>query len=358
MWEKIYLAGLHYLWFTHKKLFSTFEKHRNYKDFFEKLDFNILKNIWYKDEQISIIINRKKSLDLEKLYKIISKLDVDIICYWEEKYPVSLTEIPNKPFLFYLRWELDKKDCFAIVWTRKITSYWEKVIEKIVPDLAKYFIIVSWWAAWCDTKAHKETIRNWWKTISVLWTWIDVNYPTENKLLYDKIVEKWWAVMSIFPIWTFWSNYTFPIRNEIVAWLVKWTLIIEAEEKSGSLITAKLTLDLWRDLFSVPWDIFSSMSVWTNNLILSWEAKITTKSFDIFEEYNISVQNKPIKNNILFDDEIEKSIYELLSLYSLSNDEIMKKVKIDSIWFLNLKLSMMELKWIIRKNKLSKYELM
>jgi len=254
-----------------------------------------------------------------------------------------------------MRWIIPKKICFSVVWSRKISPYWEKAIEKIIPDLAKYFVIVSGWAAWCDTKAHNETLKSSWDTIAVLWTGIDINYPMENSLLYDKIVQNWWAVISIFPVWTAWSNFTFPIRNEIVAWLSVWTLIVEAEEKSGSLITAKLALDLWKDVFALVWSIFSSYSVWTNNLVLSWEAKMITKSLDILEEYNISLQ-KTSKKTIVFDDEIESQIYEILSLYSLTNDEIIKKISLE-VSLVSLKLSIMELKWLIKKTKFSKYEI-
>jgi len=355
MWEKIYLAALHSLWFTHKKLFSIFENNLDYKYFYDNISFETLKNLSLKDEQIASIIEKKKKLDIEKLYKKLLNLWASIVIYWEENYPENLVQIPNKPFLFYMRWIIPEKRCFSVVWSRKISPYGEKAIEKIIPDLAKYFVIVSGWAAWCDTKAHKETLKTAWYTIAVLWTGIDINYPIENSLLYDKIVEKWWAIISIFPIWTLWSNFTFPIRNEIVAWLSIWTFIIEAEEKSGSLITAKLALDLWKDVFSLVWSIFSSYSVWTNNLVLSWEAKMITKASDILEEYDISLQ-KTSKKTIVFDNEIESQIYEILSLYSLTNDEIIKKISLE-VSLVSLKLSIMELKWLIKKTKFSKYEI-
>ena len=256
MKNTIYLAGLHQAGISQKKLHLIFEKNQNYKEVFNNLNYSFLQKFKIQKNLIENILERKNKIILENIEKKLEKRKVEIITISQENYPELLKNIPNPPFLFYLRWKIDNSHKFSIVWARKISSYGIKVMEKIVPEISSYFTIVSWGAAGTDTLAHKISLENNKKTISVIWTWIDYDYPVENKKLYDKIVLEGWAVISIFPIWEVWNPYNFPIRNEIVAWLSVWTLVIEAQKKSGSLITAKLALDLWKDLFVVPWDIF------------------------------------------------------------------------------------------------------
>lgn len=354
--KKIYLALLHSIWLTQNNLFKLFEKDQNYKEIYENINQKILKDLWIADLKIKQILKEKEKINIENLKVRLENKGVEIITIYDNNYPETLKQIPNKPFLFYLRWTLPKQNCLAVVWARKITDYWVKAINEIVPILSNNFCIVSGWAAWCDSEAHKASVNSPCKTLAVLWTGIDIDYPSSNNILYNNIVNAWWWVISIFPLWTPWNNYTFPVRNEIVAWLSVWTLVIEAEEKSWSLITAKLALDMWRDLYAIPWEIFKPRSVWCNKLISAWEAKLVTCANDILWEYWLSEEKVKNKMKISFKDEIEEAIYKLLSLWSLRVDEIIKDIKID-INILNLKLSMLELSWIIRKSSSWKYEI-
>ena len=355
--EKIYLAALHYIGFTHKKLHKIFEKKQNYKEVFENINSNFLKKNWFLDKQIEIILERYSRIQLETLQKKLDSRKARIITFFDEQYPDNLREIFNPPFLFYLRWEIDNSPKIAIIGSRKISSYWKKVIENLSPDLIKYFVIVSGWAAWCDTDAHKNALINHWKTISVIWTWIDQDYPVWNEKLFREISENWW-VISIFPIWEVWNPYNFPVRNEIVAGLSEWILVVEAREKSWSLITAKLGLDMWKDLFAIPWDIFKWGSNWTNALIKSGWAKLVWRSSDILEEYNIwnkKWENKQ-KEKIKFADNLEEKIYNILILENLTIDELAKKLE-ENIATISFKLSMMEISWYINKVTWWKYEI-
>jgi len=363
MWEKIYLAYLHKIWINHRKfhLIFTDNKNNNYKTFFDNLDYKILKKYNFTQKQTEYILKNKQELKLKEIEKKLSNLDVNIITFFEKNYPKNLKHISNPPFLLYVRWKIDNKPKLAIVWTRKISSYGEKVIEKLIPELSKYFTIVSWWAAWCDTKAHIETLKNNWNTISVIWTWIDQNYPTSNTKLFNKIAENWWAVVSIFPVWEVWNPYNFPIRNEIVVWLSLWVLVVEAALKSGSLITAQLALDLWKDLFAIPWEIFKNNSSWTNKLISKQEAKITLSSNDIFEEYNINY-NKQNNNNIKqqtkisFTNKIQESIYNDLINWNKNIENLSQNLNIETNQLLT-NISMLEITWVIKKNNNWDYEI-
>jgi len=354
-----YLLLLHNIWFSQKNLSYIFKNHVRYKDIYEKISYNLLETYWMRKKQIESILEQKKKINLDFIKINIKKRNTSIITVKDIQYPEILMHISNPPYVLYIRWKIDSSASIAVVWSRDISLYWKKVIENIIPKISKYFTIISWWAAWCDTKAHKETLLSKWKTICVIGTWINIDYPTQNKTLYDNIVKNWWGIVSIFPFNEQGNPYNFPIRNEIVAWLSVWVLIIEAREKSWSLITAKLALDLWKDLFSIPWDIFKQTSTWCNNLILKWEAKLIKNYKDILLEYNISFssQLKIIsKNKIIFSDNYEENIYNALTLDSYSLDELYINLWYN-IQLLNFKISMMEINMLIKKIPGWKYEI-
>ena len=352
--EKVYLVALHKIWIDHKKLFLIFEKKQNYKEFYENINTSILKQFGFKEQKIENILKYKNDIKLGDLEKMIIDLDVKIITFFDEDFPDYLKNIFNIPFLFYLRWNITLP-WIAFIGSRNITSYWKNLIELFVPEVWRYFSIISWWAYGCDSYSHEIALKNDIKTISVIWTWIDINYPVNNKKLYDEIIRLWWGVLSIFPFWEIWNPYNFPIRNEIVAWLSRWIFVVEAREKSGSLITVKLWLDLWKDIFTPPWDIFRQNSTWCNNLILASEAKMVLSPNDVLCEYNI-LNNLSSKKDLKFSDEIEKNIYNVLLIESLNIDEIALKINLD-ISSILLKITILELWNIIRKNNYWKYEI-
>ena len=354
--EKVYLALLHKIWLNQKKLNIIFEDNSDYKKFYEKLSSDTLFTYGFSPKQIEFILENKKKYSIANIVEKLNDRNVRIITIEDDSYPDFLKEIANPPYLFYLRWDIDNSPKIAVVWTRKMTSYWENSIEKIVWGISDYFTVVSWWAAWCDTMAHKVCLNNNKRTISVIWTGIDYDYPVSNKILYDNIVNSGWWVISIFPIWEPWNPYNFPVRNEIVAWLSSWVLVVEAQKKSWTLITSYLALDLWKDLFAVPGDIFKSGSNWCNMLIKKGMAKLTTCSDDILVEYNIlewSNRNNNLK--IEFSDKTEEEIYNILILENLTIDEIAKKISLD-ISTISFKISMMEINNLIKKAIWWKYE--
>lgn len=354
--EKLYLAMLHKIWISHNKFHQIFKNNSNYKEFYQNLSSNNLSFFWFLPKQIEFILENKNKYKLSDLEKILNNRQVKIITINDKLYPDFLKQIPNIPYLFYLRWNIDNSPKIAVVWSRKITSYWQNAIDKIVWNISLYFTIVSGWAAWCDTAAHVSALNNWNKTISIIWTWIDIDYPVNNKKLYDEIVEKWWWIISIFPVSEVWNPYNFPVRNEIVAWLSVWVLVVEAQIKSWTLITSNLALDLWKDLFAVPWDINKSNSEWCNMLIKKWMAKLVTSSDDILEEYNVlDIAETKEDRKISISDDVEKDIYNILILESLTTDELMIKTGL-GITTINFKLSMMEINNLIKKWLWWKYE--
>ena len=354
--QKKYLALLHKIGFTHKILFKIFEKDNwNFEDFYENLSFSNLEK--YKIEKIKIekILEQKKLIDKDKIFQKLYELDVKIITFFDENYPSNLKNIFNPPFLIYYRWDISG-NFLAFVGSRTMTSYWKKLIENFVPQVWKYFWIISGWAYGCDFYSHKVALENWIKTISVFWTWIDIFYPSDHEGIFKEILEKNWTLVSIFPLWEPGNPYNFPIRNEIVAGWSAWVIVVEAKEKSWSLITAKLALDLGKELFTFPADIYKTSSSWTNSLIQKGEAKMVLKAEHILEEFNIKSKNLEQKKKVGFTDAIEEEIYNLLLNEPLNMDQISQKLQID-ISTTSLKISFMELSLLIRKADNWKYEI-
>lgn len=354
--EKIYLALLHSIWISQKKLHFIFRDKQDYKRFFENISYETLSFYKIRSDVITNILEQKQKINKSFIEETLEKRWARIITIHDDEYPKNLKEIANPPFLFYLRGNLKVAPSIAVVWSRKISNYWENAIEKIVAPLSQYFSIVSGGAAGCDTKAHRVTLENAWTTISVVGTGIDIDYPVHNKKLYDDITASGWAVISIFRVWEVGNPYNFPVRNEIVTWLAAWVLVVEAQQKSWSLITAKLALDSGRDLFAVPGDIYKQNSIGCNNIIKAWEAKLVSSAIDILEEYNFSSDIVPEKKKISFSDAIEQEIYNIISVESLNANEIAWKMWKDIAKILKL-ISILEIKWILRRTLGWKYEI-
>ncbi len=351
----IFFAYLHSSGISQKKLTQIFEEDIDPSVFFESLSDKTLSPYFPNTEQRNKIIETKAKLDTAFIEKIFWKLWVHIISILDAEYPENLRNISNPPFLLYVKWTLDNSPKIGVIGSRKMTSYGEKTIQTLIPPLANSFTIVSGGAIWCDTNAHMETLKFWGKTIVVVGTWIDKVYPAPNAKLYDDVVAWGGAIVSIFPLWEGPQMYNFPIRNEVIAGLSNGVLVIEAGEKSGTLITAWLALEQGRDLFAVPWDIYKTNSFGCNNLIKKWEAKMVTGVNDILEEYNFSLVWEKNIEKPNFSNKTEESIYNLLVLESRTIDELAQKISLETSQ-IAIALSLLEIWGLIKKTKIWKYE--
>lgn len=326
------------------------------KDFFESLSRGIIQKYIKGQKRQDAAWSEYQKLDKNKLDSTLERLEVNIITILDSEYPESLKHIAHSPFLLYVRWNIPKHDMFGVVGSRNITSYGKKVIEKLVPEISEVFPIVSGGAAGCDTYAHKACLSSGKPTVVVIGTGIDECYPVSNASLFDEIVSQWGSVISIFRVGEPGNPYNFPVRNEIVVWLSRGILVVEAKERSGSLITAWLCLDMWRDLFAIPWDIMQSSSAGTNSLLQSGSAKLVMNSWDILEEYDIEVKKVAHKEKIPKLSDNESRVYGLLWKQDMDIESLIEMSGIQS-QNLTMTLSMLELKGIIKKDISGKYRI-
>jgi DNA processing protein len=200
-----------------------------------------------------------------------AEANVAIVTADSPAYPESLRHAPDSPPYLYVKGELQARDrnSIAIVGTRKPTHYGMTVTRRIASELSSAgFTIVSGMARGIDTQAHRGSLAAKGRTIAVLGCGIDVVYPPENKGLMEEISQAGrGAVVTENPFGTQPESGYFPARNRIISGLSRGTVIIEAAEDSGSLITAKYTLEQGRKLYAVPGNIGSLTSKGTNSLI-------------------------------------------------------------------------------------------
>ena len=186
----------------------------------------------------------------------------------DPEYPESLKEIYDPPFVLYCagRTEALANPAVAIVGSRKPTPSGRVMAEKLGDDLgSRGCVIVSGMARGIDACAHAGALRSG-RTVAVLGSGLDVCYPRENRGLFERITERG-AVLTEFPLGTPPLSHHFPIRNRIISGLVLGLVVVEAAERSGSLITAKFALDQNREVLAVPGSAFSEQSRGTNGLL-------------------------------------------------------------------------------------------
>ncbi len=255
---------------------------------------------------------------------------VKIIKIGDKVYPKLLKEIPNPPQKLWIKGEILPQDsnAIAVVGARKVTSYGRQVTESLVPGLtAAGLTIVSGMARGVDSIAHSTALAAGGRTIAVLGSGVDVVYPSENKTLYQKIIQNG-AVISEFEPGTPPLRENFPVRNRIIAGLSLGVLVTEAAEKSGSLITAGFAGDFGREVFAVPGPVYSAMTEGTANLIKDG-AKLVYRAQDILEELNLeTIQLRSSKSSFggQARDSVEGKIFGVLEDGPKHVDEIIKEL--------------------------------
>ena len=221
---------------------------------------------------------------IKKNLELTINAGINIVTCQDELYPAKLLEIYDRPPFLFVKGSLRNDDInVSIVGSRLASTYGKYTTEKISRELAlRGVTIVSGLARGIDSAAHRGTLTAQGRTIAVLGSGLDIIYPPENKNLFAAICETG-AVVTEFPPGTPPRACNFPARNRIISGMSYGVLVIEAGEKSGSLITARLALEQGREVFAVPGSIDSAGSRGTNKLIKQG-AKLIENTDDILEE--------------------------------------------------------------------------
>lgn len=289
---------------------------------------------------------------IEAQLAIIKKSPFKIITLFDDRYPRQLRKIYDPPVLLFCHGEFQEKDqdAIAIVGTRRSSAYGKAVVENLVKHLVEQGItIVSGFARGIDTFAHRNALKYGGRTIAVLGNGIDRVYPPENRELRNELVENG-VYCSEFPFGTIPEAVNFPRRNRIISGLSLGTIVIEAGEKSGALLTAYYAVDQNREVFAIPGRLTDKRSMGCNHLIQKG-AKLVRNVDDIIEEINAirKFPSKPYQLDVDFELEgKEKTAFEYLTKEPIHIDELAEKTAINSFELLSILLNL-ELKGIVRQ---------
>ena len=207
------------------------------------------------------------------------------ISFFSERYPESLKNIPQPPLALFYEGNIDflEYPSIAMVGARLATPYASQVLYQFIPKLVlENLVIVSGLAKGVDRLSHELAILAGGKTIGVIGCGLDRCYPKEVSNLFQEMKQKQ-LVLSEYPLGTPIKKHHFPMRNRIIAGLTQGTCVIEAKERSGSLITAQLALDNGKEVFAIPGEILSGQSSGCHRLIQDG-AKCVYRMEDILEE--------------------------------------------------------------------------
>lgn len=335
----------------------------------EYFDFDI-KKAWHCDkndllmfceqEQISFprsFVSQRAKLDIDECYKkAFEDKDIKILTIEDEKYPPLLKEIPDYPISLYYKGNLDNivYDCnLAIVGSRNASTEAKLALDKILSSFKKSNLtVVSGLAYGIDAQAHKSAIKNNLKTIAVIGCGLDIVYPSQNKSIYEDIINGAGVIFSEYPLKTPPLSHNFPQRNRIVVGMSKGTLVGEAQMKSGAMISANLTLDYNRELMCLPGNIINPNTEGVYHLIKQG-AGIVINAQDILNHLNwdiISVEKDETKLNL---NDSQKKVLDIISLEAKSFDEIINVIKMDTSELM-VTLTELEIKGVILQEN-SKY---
>lgn len=301
---------------------------------------------------IQSIVKHRAKISLEHELELLDKHQVHALTWNDPEYPKLLHEIAVPPPLLYVRGELLPDDdwAVAVVGTRKMSPYGRRATQYLVQGLAEAGLtIVSGLALGVDGVAHRTALQAGARTIGVLANGVERPYPATNRKMAEAIVaEGRGALISDYPIGTKPEAKNFPPRNRIISGLSVGTIIIEAAERSGALITARFAREQNRELFAVPGSIFSRVSKGPNKLItdgatpaISVEAVLQSLDMQMIEP------QKVVRQVIAASPE-EQQVLNVLSSESLHIDEIGQRCELTTAQLLST-LALMELKGLVRQ---------
>ena len=322
------------------------------------MEFNSAKDIYNASEkslgktglakkQITSLILSKDSWDIDEQYEKLKRKNINFYTIEDEKYPMRLKEFDYMPYGLYVRGNLpdETKVNVAVVGARNCSMYGRKTAEYIGRELARRDVqIISGRAKGIDGAGHKGAIMGQGLTFGVLGCGVDICYPKDNINIYMDILNNNGGIISELPPETEPKPYFFPSRNRIISGLSDIIIIVEAKEKSGSLITADFALEQGKDVMAVPGRMNDDYSKGCN-LLIKQGADIIS-SFDDIEECLAKkaeclglkygkIVNKT-ENSGLPLEKKELLVYSCLGLEPKNIDEILREIPLTFVEISNI----------------------
>jgi DNA processing protein len=315
-----------------KKIKQLVENYHSPLEIYNMSDTHISNIKMLTEKEKGLLIKSRCTSQIKENYKKLQEMNIQFINITNEKYPKKLLHIPDEPCCVYVKGKLPHEDLpsVAIIGARNCSNYGREIALEYARELAKNGIqIISGLARGIDSYGHVGALSVGGKTFGVLGSGVNICYPRENYNLYADMIEQG-GVISEYPINTQPLSMLFPERNRIISGLADIILVIEAREKSGSLITTDMALEQGKDIFAVPGRVTDALSSGCNRLI-GQGAAIANSPQDIMEELGLKAkQNTKIakKNNNLLERK-ENMVYSGLDLQPKSLDEIINNIDLE-----------------------------
>ena len=307
---------------------------------------------------INALIAARTELDLGAELAHFEHTDIQVLTWDDPTYPKLLGQITDPPPVLYVRGTLSEEDEYAVgvVGTRQASVYGRQVAEMLAGDLAhSHVTVVSGLARGIDASAHQAAIKAGGRTIAVLGCGVDVIYPPENRALAQEIIQHG-ALISDYPPGTQPDAQNFPPRNRIISGLSLGVIIVEADQRSGALITADFATQQGRDVFAVPGNIFNRSSRGTNQLIHDG-AKMVLNIKDVLEELNLGmVESYVAAQKVAPENDVERELIAHMTHEPVLTDELVAAVNLPTE-VVTSTLAMMELKGMVRQANGTSYVL-
>jgi len=287
-------------------------------------NFNVEKyNLSILNPEIIYNLTKIKDGFGERLFEKLHDENAFIVTCFDEEYPNKLKNIDGAPHILYYKGNLSAANnlSIAVIGSRKATNYGKWTAEKFTKELSDFGVtIISGLAMGIDTIAHQTAIKYNTRTIGVIGCGINIVYPKKNETLYRQIVEADGAIITEYPFGMEPMPSNFPDRNRIISGLSDGILVIEAQEKSGTLITVGHAANQGKEIFAIPGNIESLYSKGTNALIKDG-AKIVTCIDDIIEEI-LEFKNMVYSKKLINDNNMNVSELKIINFLTLSNATI------------------------------------
>ncbi len=298
------------------------------------------------------------NVNLEDEYKRLLDMGGRFVTIEDVNFPKDLRNIDNPPHTLFYLGELPKEDHLniAIVGTRRCSSYGYQIAKEFAYRLGELSVqVTSGMALGIDSIAQRAAMEGGGKSFAVLGCGVDICYPSENRGLYRDLIKSG-GVISEFPLGTSPKRYNFPLRNRIISGLADVVIIIEAKEKSGSLITADYALAQGKEIYALPGPITSSLSTGCNKLIKQG-AGILVDFEDFLKEIGVNYQilQKKSKEIEIILETKENMVYSVLDFQVRNIEWILQQFEMPIHEVLGILLSL-ELKGYVKEVSKNKYK--
>jgi len=299
------------------------------------------------EKNVADLSAKRNTLDPLALPDQLRTKGISFFTWLDDAYPRYLKEIAQPPPVLYCKGSITAEDdlAVAIVGTRNVTAYGKQITQDTAEYLARNGVtVVSGLARGVDGLAHHSAIEAGGRTIAVLGSGVDIIYPPEHRKLAERIQEHG-AIVSDYAPGTKPDGINFPPRNRIISGLSRGTIVIEAGEKSGALITAKFAVEQDREVFAVPGSVLSPMSRGTNDLIGEGAIPMTNPKA-VLDALRIEEGSRVVNSKEPELNDIERTVLRVLGQDSLHIDDICVRMDL-SVERLTVALTMMELKGLV-----------